>query len=76
MSKNYNSSSIYHETNLKNEKEIEGLSLTKGFISSVEEAILTASNPISFDGKDLFTVNGQTGLWLNKDESLNWKGTI
>jgi hypothetical protein len=44
--------------------------------SAVESAILRASNPVEFNEDESLTVHGQTGIWVNKAEVLNWKGIL
>lgn len=44
--------------------------------SKVEQAILNAKEPLKLSDEDreVITVLGQKGVWLNKSESLNWTG--
>jgi hypothetical protein len=44
--------------------------------SAVEQAILRANNPVEFNESESLTINGQTGIWVNKGEVLNWRGVI
>jgi Ca2+-binding EF-hand superfamily protein len=44
--------------------------------SALESAISLANSPLEFKEKESITVNGNTGVWLNKEEILNWKGDI
>ena len=57
-----------------------GVSLHAGQSSShlsiIENSILTANNPIEFHETESLTVHGNTGLWLNRTEIVNWKGEI
>jgi len=44
--------------------------------SAVEQEILRANNPLEFRESEQLTVVGQTGVWLNREEVLNWRGVI
>ena len=44
--------------------------------SALEKAILNANYPIQFNENESITVNGHTGIWLNKAEAMNWNGRI
>jgi hypothetical protein len=44
--------------------------------SQIEAAILSANRPIDISENEVITVNGQTGLWSNKSEVVNWRGAI
>ena len=44
--------------------------------SAVESAILRANNPVEFNENESLTVHGQTGIWVNKAEVINWRGVI
>jgi hypothetical protein len=46
------------------------------FLSEVEQAILRANVPVEINETEEITVNGERGLWANKQEVLNWKGVI
>ena len=45
------------------------------YLSEVEEKLLKSTEPLEFDtnGEDI-EVLGQRGIWLNKNESVNWQG--
>ena len=45
-------------------------------LSAIEAAILRSSVPIDIHETEEITVNGQRGIWANKIESENWRGTI
>ena len=45
-------------------------------LSAIEAAILRSSVPIDINETEEITVNGQRGIWANKIESENWRGTI
>jgi hypothetical protein len=45
-------------------------------LSQVEAAILRASIPFEINESEVITVNGQSGVWSNKNEIINWKGVI
>jgi hypothetical protein len=57
-----------------------GVSLHAGSSSShlsvIENSILSANNPLEFNETESLTVHGNTGLWLNRTEIVNWKGEI
>jgi hypothetical protein len=46
------------------------------FLSDVEQAILRSNVPVEITETEEISVNGQTGLWANRQEVLNWKGQI
>ena len=51
--------------------------LSKSQIGSIEQSILHARNPLDFNNEnESLTVQGNTGIWLNKSEILNWKGEV
>jgi hypothetical protein len=45
------------------------------YFSQVEEAILQSNSPISLNEDEQITINGQTGIWANKQESIGWTGS-
>ena len=45
-------------------------------LSAVEAAILRSSVPIDIGETEEITVNGQRGIWANKQESINWRGLV
>lgn len=45
-----------------------------GFVSGVEQAILRAHVPIEITDSDEITVNGERGIYANKQEVASWKG--
>ncbi len=46
-------------------------------LTQYEELLLRSEFPLNTDGKqEVISVDGQTGLWLNKDEAVNWTGPI
>jgi hypothetical protein len=47
-----------------------------GYLSALEEAILKANTPVEAEEGEDLTVVGQTGKWINKQETLKWKGEI
>ena len=51
-------------------------SFTAEFISEVEQAILLSNIPLSFNGSQSLSINGQSGILLNANEINNWKGEI
>ena len=55
------------------------LNITSGVETSasiVEKTILQSTNPVEFNETESLTINGQTGIWLNKTELGAWKGDI
>jgi hypothetical protein len=44
--------------------------------SSLEQTILRSSAPIEINETEQITVNGQTGIWANKAEVINWRGAL
>lgn len=49
------------------------------YLSETEAAILRADAPIYLpDGEQTeeITVNGQKGLWVNRQEIVNWRGPV
>jgi hypothetical protein len=51
-------------------------SLEASAFSAIEQAILRANNPVEFNESESLTINGQTGIWVNRSEVLNWRGVI
>jgi hypothetical protein len=50
---------------------------SRGFVSAVEAAILGSTEPLRIVETEEITVNGgEKGLWINKDETTNWRGAI
>ena len=45
-------------------------------LSVVEKSILGANNPLEFNENESLTVNGNTGIWLNRGEVINWRGEV
>ena len=46
-------------------------------VSNIEDAILRSTEPIPVSVQDdEISINGESGLWINKTESLNWKGSV
>lgn len=45
-------------------------------LSEVETAILKSSEPIKLNETEEIVVNGERGVWVNKSESLKWKGAL
>ena len=50
--------------------------LESSILSAIEKAILGANNPLQFNENEQLTVNGESGVWINKEEVLNWRGII
>jgi len=45
-------------------------------LSAVEAAILRSTVPIDINDVEEINIHGQRGIWANKSESMNWKGSI
>jgi hypothetical protein len=45
-------------------------------LSQVEAAILRSTVPIDINETEEITIQGQRGIWANKQEVVNWKGVI
>jgi len=45
-------------------------------LSQVEQAILRSNVPIDINETEEITVNGQRGIWANKQEVVNWRGPV
>lgn len=63
-----NNSDFINSTNGNNISTITSIS------SAVEKAILSSLTPINTSEVDQVTALGHKGIWLNKDEAINWKG--
>ena len=48
----------------------------QAFLSQVEAAILRSTVPIDINETEEITIQGQRGIWANKQEVVNWKGVI
>ena len=44
------------------------------YLSDVEAAILRSTVPIVINETEEITALGQTGIWANRSETINWKG--
>ena len=49
---------------------------SNALLSEIEAAILRSGQPIDSNEQEEIEVLGQRGLWLNKQEILNWRGVI
>jgi hypothetical protein len=49
---------------------------SSNFYSEVEAAILRANIPLDLNESEEITVNGERGVWVNKNETSNWKGSL
>lgn len=45
-------------------------------LDDIESAILRSTVPIDLNETDVITVNGERGIWANKNEIVNWKGHL
>jgi len=52
------------------------ISANSQFLSDVEASILRSTVPIQVNESEEITVNGETGVWANKAEVVNWRGVI
>jgi hypothetical protein len=58
-------------------RQIGGVTLIdNGRINSIEQAIIRSNNPVEINETEVLTVHGNTGIWLNRSEIVNWKGEI
>ncbi|CAF0742505.1 unnamed protein product [Brachionus calyciflorus] len=46
------------------------------YISEIEQSILRSQAPININESEEITVLGHRGIWANKEEVTNWRGTI
>jgi hypothetical protein len=46
------------------------------FVSQLEIEILRSETPIEITETEEITVLGHQGIWLNKSEQVNWKGSL
>lgn len=46
------------------------------YLSETEQAILRSSNPLQVNEDQEISVNGQRGVWINKEEVQNWRGDL
>ncbi|RNA19278.1 hypothetical protein BpHYR1_021380 [Brachionus plicatilis] len=44
--------------------------------TNLEENIILSQNPVACRENGIIKVNDVTGTWINRDESLNWKGVL
>lgn len=49
---------------------------SQAFVSSTEAAILRSIEPLRVNESEEITVNGERGVWTNKQEVSNWRGNI
>ena len=47
-----------------------------GQLSLIEKSILGANNPLEFEERESLTVHGNTGIWINRSEVVNWRGEV
>ena len=64
--------SQYAETQIQSDDEYDE-SFSSYYVSS---QINHQQNNIKSESNDIITVNGITGVWVNKEECLNWRGPI
>jgi hypothetical protein len=46
------------------------------YISELEQQLLRAQVPLEVNETEEITVNGERGLWVNRNEVINWKGDL
>lgn len=46
------------------------------YLSEAEAAILRSDAPLYINETEEITVNGQRGIWVNKNEIVNWRGVL
>jgi hypothetical protein len=46
------------------------------YLSEIEAAVLRSQQPIESNETEEITVNGQRGIWLNRAEVINWRGSL
>jgi len=55
------------------------LKKAKKMSSIIENSILSSSDPIPIPNErnaEMKIVNNQTGIWMNKNEEINWRGIL
>jgi hypothetical protein len=50
--------------------------VNNGTVSAIESAILRSRVPIDINENEEITVNGQRGIYANRQEILNWRGPV
>jgi hypothetical protein len=76
---NNNNSSSNNNTNSNNSYYNNQQQLQQGgnnFHSEVEAAILRSNVPLDLNESEEITVNGERGVWVNKNEISNWRGSL
>ncbi|RNA05578.1 hypothetical protein BpHYR1_048824, partial [Brachionus plicatilis] len=46
------------------------------YLSKIEASIIQSENPIEIDESEEIEVNGEKGIWANKNEVINWRGEL
>jgi hypothetical protein len=46
------------------------------YFSDIESAVIRSQQPIESNETEEITVNGQRGIWLNRAEVINWRGSL
>lgn len=59
---------------LMNENDISNISQTITRLDDIESAILRSTVPIDLNETEEITVNGERGIWANRNEVTNWRG--
>jgi hypothetical protein len=61
----------YAETQIQSDDDYD-----ESFSSYYVSSQMNHQNNIKSEANDIITVNGITGVWINKEECLNWRGPI
>ena len=48
----------------------------RSYMSAIEAAILRSTVPIELNETEEITIQGQRGIWANKNEVVNWRGEM
>ena len=60
---------LNNQTNYKNNSY-------QNYLSKVEVSILKSEKPIEIEESEEIEVNGERGIWANKNEVINWRGEL
>lgn len=66
---------LTHQTTHQQQQTLSTSSGSAG-LSQIEQAILRSNAPIDINETEEITVNGQRGIWANKQEVVNWRGPV
>ena len=59
-----------------NQASSSGSAANNHFYSEIEAAILRSTMPLNVNESEEITVNGERGIWINKAEIANWRGSL